>query len=274
MNHLFAKTKGRNGDFFKVMSDVKVFELPDELSNQIKYTTDYKLEEDEWFAIENFSEQEYCIEFLTRRFVSIDYGQVLEEDYNNIDYLCSYQDDVYYFQKVSPSHVIRKKYFSFSDEPTLVENKPIIVIDNTPNAIYKKDNDTLYFKNLSSITSIFKGIEELYREATQQETETFLNNDFILLNNNYSAGKVKKANRKRIALAMETLQRFTPEQKHDIFNYIRGYCKELTFDEDNKNFAISNEDELKKLLYGIEQRYYTTLMGGERRLANSIISIS
>ena len=94
MNHLLAKTKGRNGDFFKVISNEEIFELPDDLDNPIEYDSDYKLEDDEWFAITEFSEKDYCIEFLTRRFISTDFNQIPREGYNNIDYLCAY----FYFQ--------------------------------------------------------------------------------------------------------------------------------------------------------------------------------
>jgi hypothetical protein len=273
MNHLLAKTKGRNGDFFKIISNEEIFELPGDLNNPIEYNSDYKLEDDEWFAIENFTEMDYCIEFLTRRFISTDYGQIAKVDYNKIDYLCAYQTGIYYFQKISSSQVIRKKYFAFSDAPTLVENEPIIVIDNYPDAIYIKNNNILYFKKLTAITGIFKGIDILYREATQTETEEFLENDFILLNENFSAENVNKANRKRIAMAMATLATFTLPQKQSIFTYIREYCEDLNFDEDDEKFTISNEEELKQLLYGIEQRYYTTLLGGEKRLANSITTL-
>jgi hypothetical protein len=69
---------------------------------------------------------------------------------------------------------------------------------------------------------------------------------------------------------MDTLQHFTPRQKRAIFSYIREYCEGLNFDETAENFSISNEEDLKKLLYGIEQRYYTTKIGSQRRLANSI----
>lgn len=273
MNHLLAKTKGRNGNFFKVISNEEIFGLPDDLDNSIEYNSDYKLEDDEWFAIEAFSEKEYCIEFLTQRFISTDYNQLIVDDYNKIDFLCAYQAGVYYFQKLSSNQIIRKKYFSFSAAPTLIENEPIIVIDSYPDAIYVKADDILYFKRLTSITTIFKGIDELYKEATQEETEAFLQSDFIFLDNEYSAEKVKKANRKRIAMAMETLQRFNPVERRDIFVYIREYCIDLNFDENNENFTISDEEELKKLLYGIEQRYYTTRQGGEKRLANSVTAI-
>jgi hypothetical protein len=45
------------------------------------------------------------------------------------------------------------------------------------------------------------------------------------------------------------------------------------FDENDESFSISNEEDLKKLLYGIEQRYYTTKVGNEKRLANSITTV-
>lgn len=273
MNHLIAKTKGRNGDYFKVISDEQIFELPDDLDNPIEYEADHKLDEDSWFAITEFSEKDYCLDFLTRRFVSADYRQLPQASYTNIDFLCAYQSGVYYFQKISSKQLIQRKWFNISAEPTLYDNSPIIVIDEYADAIYIKNEDTLYFKNLASISSIFKGIDILYREATQQETEEFLENDFISLSEDYTAENVKKANRKRIALAQATLQTFTRRQKKQIFSYIREYCEDLEFDEDAENFSISNEEDLKKLLYGIEQRYYTTRIGNEKRLANSITTV-
>ncbi len=76
MNHLIAKTRGRSGDYFKVISDEHIFELPDDLDNPVEYEADHKLDEDSWFAITEFSEKDYCIDFLTRRFVSADYIQL------------------------------------------------------------------------------------------------------------------------------------------------------------------------------------------------------
>ena len=74
-------------------------------------------------------------------------------------------------------------------------------------------------------------------------------------------------------MAMDTLQTFTSRQKQTIFKYIKEYCADLAFDKDNQTFSISSEEDLKKLLYGIEQRYYTTKLGNEKRLANSVITL-
>ncbi len=273
MNHLLGKTKGRHGELFKIISDEEIFERPSDLDNAVEYDADHNLDEDSWFAITAFSEKDYCIDFLTQRFVSTEYDQIAQEDLANLDYLCSYQTGYYFFQKIFSKQLIRKKYFTLSDEPTLHDSGAIIILNDYPDAIYVKNSDTLYFKNLRPITGIFKGIDILYREATQDETQEFLDNDFIQLENGFAVDNVKKANRKRIAMAMTTLARFTAEEKLDIFTYVREYCEQLNFNEAEKNFAISSEEELKQLLYGIEQRYYTTRLGGERRLANSIITL-
>ena len=66
------------------------------------------------------------------------------------------------------------------------------------------------------------------------------------------------------------------DDKTKMLDYIDGYCGEqrLTFDRENQKFEISNDDELKILLYGIEQRFYTTPFSHEKRLANSVLAIN
>ena len=110
----------------------------------------------------------------------------------------------------------------------------------------------------------------LYREATQEETDSFLANDFISLKDDYSGSKVKTANRKRIALAAKTLSELDEPDRKNIFKYIGDYCPGLKVSENS--FEVGSENELKMLLYGIEQRFYTTPVGGEKRLANSVIT--
>jgi hypothetical protein len=271
MNHLIVKIRGKNGGFLKVLSGKSVFSLPKDLNNPKAYEADYKLEDDQWFAIEKFSEKDYCIDLLKKRFISTEYNQITNKDYQSIEYLCSAQSGKYYFQKISPSQLIKKTWLSISKNPKLIQDERIIVINHIPDAIYIKDKDTLYFKKLNSIASIFKGIEILYREATKEETESFLKSDFIKLGNDYSADSVKSTNRKRIAMAIEALNKFPESERKNVFSYIQEYCKKVKFE--NNSFNIGTEEDLKQVLYGINQRYYTTPFGKEKRLANSVTKL-
>ena len=74
-------------------------------------------------------------------------------------------------------------------------------------------------------------------------------------------------------MAMNTFNNYTVEQRNLIYNYVKDYCGDLTFSDAAQNFEIGSEENLKQLLYGIEQRYYTTLIGEEKRLANSISAL-
>ena len=84
-----------------------------------------------------------------------------------------------------------------------------------------------------------------------------------------AADKISIPNRKRIALALSQLRNFEDDQKEIIFDSIKEYCPNLVTASDK--FQISSEDDLKLLLYGIGQRFYTTPDGKEKRIANSII---
>lgn len=272
MNHVIAKIRGRGQIYKKVISNQTLYSLPEDLANPVAYNPDHNLDVDQWFGIDNFSQKSYCLDLLQHDFHSTDYDTLTAIDTNKMDFLCSYQNDSeYYFQRIPKAQLLGKKWIHIGDAVRFEENNKCIVIKSIADAIYLKAEDRLYFKNLPDITAIFKGIDELYREATKQETIDFLQNDFIHLDGGYSADKVKKANRQRIAMAVDTLNGFETEDKNTVLNYIMVYCPSLVFGENA--FTIQSEDDLKLLLYGIEQRYFTTPVGGEKRLANSIIRI-
>ena len=163
-----------------------------------------------------------------------------------------------------------KTFLALGDELVIENNVDRIVINNSPDAIYFKKEDRLIFRNLATISSIFNGIDILYKEATQEEVQKFLDFNFIKLSDGYDIQKIGKNNRKRIALALSTFEKMSDDDKDAIFDYIQDYCTELKFEKSTKNFEISSETEMKFLLYGIEQRFYTTVYGKEKRLANSV----
>lgn len=154
-------------------------------------------------------------------------------------------------------------------------SKQRLCINSLPDAIYQTEEDTLIFKNLATISSVFRGIDILYKEATKEEVENFLGEEFIELSDGFNVDKVSKPNRKRVALAMDTLASLPPEDKDQMLSYIHSYCEhKLEFDQANSKFEVKTDEELKYLLYGIEQRFYTTHLGQEKRLANSVVTLT
>ena len=274
MSVIYVKLKQRtsNNKYRKVLStDEVIYRRMSLLINScVPYAPSATLDEGEWCYVSEARSQGYTNELLNRQFESVDFDSLGLQDFGAIDFLFVDEHEGLYFQKVSKAKLIaRKSVLCIGEGFQYKQDRKELVINDCPDAIYSRSEDRLYFRKLESITSIFKGIDQLFREATDEEVFDFLRNDFISLRADYDVSNVKTPNRKRIALAKNTLERLTEVDRGRIFSYIGEYCPDLS--QDNGTFEIGTEDELKMLLYGIEQRFYTTLVGGERRLANSVI---
>jgi hypothetical protein len=273
MDQVLTKVKGHSKKtIFKLLSEQTLFDeliITDDAC--VGYFPDHNLDEDSWFKIDKFSEQKYCIEILKKDFDSKDYDDLPKTKFKDIAQLYAIQGDDFYFQKITPSLFVSKKMIAFGEAATLESSDKRLVVNAFPDAVYFKNIDKLVFKSLATISSIFKGIDVLYKEATDEDVETFLEEDFIELSGDFSIDKVSKPNRKRVALAMDTLAAMPAEDRDQMCSYIYSYCKKkLKFDKGNSKFEVTTDDELKYLLYGIEQRFYTTPLGHEKRLANSV----
>lgn len=275
MNQLIAYVRRRQKPrLFKLLSDREIYDYPFHSVNYVEYDSDHNLDDDSWFRINSFSEKDYCIDFLKKDFVSSEYNDIPKDLFSKIAYICSIQDDLYYFQKINPSLVATRKTLKLGDKVELEEDSRRLFLNTYPDAVYIKNEDALVFRNLATISSIFKGIDELFKQATDNEVQDFINESFIEPKNGYTSGDISKPNRKRIALAQNTLKKMSQEDRDSMFFYIKSYCgSELSFDEQNKKVEINNNEELKYLVYGIEQRFYTTELSNEKRLANSVISL-
>lgn len=273
MDHVLAKIKGHGKrKIFKLISGKTLFNklfVTDEAC--VDYAPDHNLDEDSWFKIDNFSEQPYCLDILKKEFDSKDYFDLSKDKFSSINLLLAIQAGDFYFQKITPSLFVTRKMIAFGEAAELENTEKRLVVNQFADAVYFKEKDRLVFRSLATISSIFRGIDELYKEATNVEVKSFLDEDFIELSNGYNFNKVSKPNRQRVALAMNTLAAMPIEKRDEMHTYIKGYCEQrLTFDEKNNKFEIKSDDDLKYLLYGIDQRFYTTPLGNEKRLANSV----
>ncbi len=273
MDYVLARVKGLTKDIHQILiSDKKLFTpLEVDLAGCPIYHPDHNLDEDSWFKIEKFSETDYCLDLLKEPLKALDLNLVKKNKFSKLAYLVSCQDKGFYFQKLTPSFFIKKKTIHFGESVKLEENDARIVVNPSPDAVYFENNDVILFKSLATVSSIFTGIDELYREATKEEVTKFLDEPFVTLKDDFDVSKVSKPNLKRIALAMKTLKQMSSGDKKNLLPYINGYCEDtFEFDPESGEFSVSNDNELKLLLYGIEQRFYTTPFGKEKRLANSI----
>lgn len=268
-NFIYAKVKRKQNLFRVIESDQDIYDSVPELTG-LEYAPTTLIEEEELYKLSDFSTTTYIPSFLKGDLDSVNYDQISKVDLRKLSFICTLQDDLYFFQIINSSYYISKKWFSI-DELSLEVDKPIVTINPIADAIYDKQADVLYFKKLSVVNRIFKGMDQLYRAATDQETSEFLESAFLEVNEDFGKEKVAIPNRKRIALVSETMGRFNDEEKQKIYDYTSQYGHVRY---ENGKFKVETDEDLKFVLWGIEQRFYTTLIGGEKRVANSVIAIS
>jgi hypothetical protein len=277
MDHVLVKLKRlRNKPYRKLLSDTALFKVIDVNSiSTLSYDVDHNLDEDGWFEIAEFSKKEYSLGILSQEIDAKDYDDLDKSKFDDISCILSLQGSDVYFQKVTPSLFIKRKLIQFGEVASLEETSNRIMIKEVPDAVYFREADKLIFRDLATISSLFKGIDVLYKEATDDEVKKFLASDFIELAADYNHDSVSKPNRKRLALVAETMAKMPAQQKAELIDYIQEYCeKDLTLTADKKCFKLSTDNELKLVLYGIEERFYTTKYGQEKRLANSVQSMA
>ena len=277
MSYLYAGINQRekqNKMYMAVRSDESFYMSADKMiGEKIPYDNETKIDDEAWFYIKNFSSTKHSIYQLTADINSADYNALTIEAFKKTTYLFSVSDDQNerYFQKVGKAALVeRKRFIRFGNEFIYRPECASIVINDLPDAIYLKDTDTLFFKKLSTLTGIFPEISNLYKKATDEETKNFLNTRFFALEG-FTPDQVHIPNRKRIALAMEILKTFDDSQKNEIYNYIGEYCPDIHHNDGR--FTIKSNEDLSLVLYGIGQRFYTTPISKEKRIANSVIKL-
>lgn len=274
MDHLYGRLKRLQKEpFRKIVSGKKAFDegVPAE-SERVPYSPSTSLEDGEWFQILNFHEKEFFSETLNLLRNSADVAELDKSQFSEVSALVAVQDGNQLFQRVRPSSFLRRKAIVYGDVAKIEEAHNRIVLNQWPDAIYLPQEDALLFRDLATVTPLFPGIDQLFKTATDAQVTQFLEHPFI--QGTLTADNVSKPNRKRIALAMETLKNISPTERSKIFNYLSNYTSNvLKFNSKTGVFTVGTDEELKSLLFGIEQRYYTTTVGSEKRLANSVVRL-
>ena len=162
-----------------------------------------------------------------------------KKEYEYIDHMVIIQNDNFYFQKISTKHIISNPVLLLGVKPVIKDTKHMIILDSKFDAIYNYTSDILYFKNYGTLTSIFDGVTEYYKEATDEVVKNFLEEDSLEIHKDFNEKKVSKPNRKRIGILIKKMDSFNSEEKKKIADYIVKYVGKIKRNTDSKKLIIN-----------------------------------
>ena len=172
------------------------------LENSREFDPEIKLEHEDWFYIEIDDEHMSMVKEYGDKFSStVSLNDVTEEEFSKIDLIFrKVENDGLVFQKITKSKRMVDKSIlkwwgnSRRAERTIIENGIELKSENDA---YFDGNDKLYFKNFRTIRSLFKGIDDYYRIASQAEVDEFKEFNLVSFVSDF---KIKNNNLKMLAI--------------------------------------------------------------------------
>lgn len=275
MGYLVCKvnqSSGKSCDKIKIISktDENLYTDIDGLK-VIPYNPNYKLEEDQIFVIESadsfITNKEILENFETK---ASTYEELEGDKWSKVAVLVFSNNNKNYYQRI-----IGKKYLNtkvvlkfVSTGPQITEEIEGIALNPNSFIIYDIKNKKLYFKNFLEVSKIFKGIEVLYREATEDEVKKFFSNDLVDKNSTIGFENITSAKRKKILLALSELEKGKEIEK------LRAYGKKYYpshFESDK--ILVNSLDNIDVLINVVHEHCYTSEVTNQKKIANSTMDL-
>lgn len=270
MSYVVGRLKRKSVEVRKITEcDDEIIPTPN-FDHSVPFDPHYRPEDYQWLRIEDFSKSPYAIASLGAAVNTADFMQLKQDDALNLKFICVIQGDYRFYQRIAPSQIIKKPFLKLSGL-SVVSDEKIIIINDKPHAAHDTSTDKLYFSDFSILKTFFSGIEELYKEATKEEVAEFLNNEVMSCTADFSGEMVSKPNRHRISLAKAKLGSYTKQNVEQLIQEFPDYIKDVEIKDGC--FVIKSDHDLRLAIFCIEERYYTTPVSKEKRLANSVLKL-
>ena len=242
-----------------------------EPDNIIKFDPEAQLEHEDWFYIEIDDIHMPMVKEYGDKFLStVSLNDVTEEEFTKIDLIFrKVENDGLVFQKITKSkRMVDKSILKWipnigKPERTIIENG--IELKSAIDA-YFDGNDRLYFKNFRTIRSLFKGIDDYYRIASQAEVDEFKQFNLVSFVSDF---EIKTNNLKMLAVLKDYgIDLNDIGVKRTLLrSYSQYHNQEFELDE-NQNFIIDSNRKLTSLLKLALGRLYTNPITHHKMEAN------
>ncbi|MEZ7641378.1 hypothetical protein O3650_02745 [Streptococcus sp. 20925_1_24] len=242
-----------------------------EPDNIIKFDPEAQLEHEDWFYIEiDDIHMPMVKEYGDKLLSTVSLNDVTEEEFTKIDLIFrKVENDGLVFQKITKSkRMVDKSILKWipnigKPERTIIENG--IELKSAIDA-YFDGNDRLYFKNFRTIRSLFKGIDDYYRIASQAEVDEFKQFNLVSFVSDF---EIKTNNLKMLAVLKDYgIDLNDIGVKRTLLRSYSQYPNQEFELDENQNFIIDSNRKLTCLLKLALGRLYTNPITHHKMEAN------
>lgn len=237
--------------------------------NSREFDPEIKLEHDEWFYVEiDDSHMTMVKEYEDKFLNTVGLNDVNEAEFSKIDLIFrKVENDGLVFQKITQSkRLVDKSILKLRHrraERTIIENGIELKSENDA---YFDGNDKLYFKNFRTISSLFKGLDDYYRIASQAEVDEFKEFNLVRFVKEF---KIKTNNLKMLAVLKDYgIDLNDIAVKSTLLRTYSQYPNQEFELDDNQNFIIDSNRKLTCLLKLALGRLYTNPITHHKMEAN------
>ena len=269
---MFLVKVGRTYRKLENTDDISELVAPEiDPENSREFDPEIKLEHEEWFYIEIDDEHMSMVKEYEDKFLNTaGLNDVNEEEFSRIDLIFrKVENDGLVFQKITKSkRMVDKSILKWwgnlrRAERTIIENGIELKSENDA---YFDGNDKLYFKNFRTIRSLFKGIDDYYRIASQAEVDEFKEFNLIRFIKEF---KIKTNNLKMLAVLKDYgIDLNDVAVKNTLLRTYSQYPNQEFELDDNQNFIIDSNRKLTCLLKLALGRLYTNPITHHKMEAN------
>lgn len=251
------------------------YDIPD-ISHCHEFDPDISCSPDEWYYVTlNLEQKDRMLEwYFTCVHNSITLNPITIDSFKKVMwfYLVNPENSSILFTRVTPGLILQEeKFIRFIPTWGIEMQNERNIIRFTWNVdAYFDWNDKIYFKNYSKVKSFFRWFEVFYKEATEEERNWFLRNDFLKTSiADFSSINLGTRSLRKIAYINSLWIDFTnSEVKDQYINYANQYPELWILVEDNK-LVFNNEEEIDNILNLLEENCYTTPITWRRRVVKA-----
>ena len=254
-----------------------------------EFQPDYKLVDGEWFYVNiNANDKAQMIApYLASAESTVDVNNIKSGQYKELAALylvsCTTPNDsngktkIIFNRIFNKFYIASKMYLKFinSGEAAVSAEKNVVEFNGSVDAYWDDATSKLYFKSYLTIKPLFKGISKFYRIATSEEVASFVNGEFFKVAEGFRIESLGERARKYIAdIIDEKLIDFTDTEIRKEYNkYAVDYPEAgLAIDADGK-FILNNASDLTHAINFLQEKYYTSSITHQKRVAHSTSNI-